>query len=103
MTDGESYLWDEVAKIGAKILGISFKTKKIPERMLNPAAIIFELLAIFSSKPALYDRQKMLEIKQSCWVASPEKFFRDFNFAPEFDLKTGLAHTLDWYIREKWL
>ena len=102
VTDGESYPWEEVAKIGAKKLDVSVKTKKIPEWVLNPAAIIFELLAYFSSKPPLYDRQRMLEIKQSCWVASPEKFFRKFNFEPEFDLQTGLSDTLEWYIQEKW-
>ena len=98
-----SYPWEEVAKIAAKKLDVSVKIIKIPEMILNPAAIVFEILAIFGSKPALYDRQRMLEIKQSSWVASPERFFRDFNFAPEFDLKVGLHHTLDWYIREKWL
>ena len=103
VTDGGSYHWEEVANIGAKKLDVLVKTKKIPEWILNPAAIICELLAIFSSKPPLYDRQRMLEIKQSCWVASPEKFFREFNFEPEFDLQTGLNHTLEWYIQKKWL
>ena len=103
VTDGESYPWEEVAKMGAEKLEVSVKTKKIPEWILNPVAILFEILALFSSRPALFDRQRMMEIKQSCWAASPEKFFREFNFAPEFDLKEGLSRTLDWYVREKWL
>ena len=103
VTDGETYSWHEVAKAAADKMNVSMKALKIPEIILTPIAIFFEALAMFSTKPALFDRQRMIDIRQSCWTASPENFFRDFNFVPQFNLTTGLAHTLDWYVKQKWL
>jgi len=103
VTDGETYSWQEVAKTAADKMNVSMKALKIPESILVPIAIFFEALAMFSAKPALFDRQRMIDIRQSCWAASPENFFRDFDFTPQFNLTTGLEHTLDWYVQQKWL
>jgi dihydroflavonol-4-reductase len=103
VTDGETYSWQEVAKAAADEMNVSVKALKIPESILIPIAIFFEALAMLSTKPALFDRQRMIDIRQSCWTASPENFFRDFDFTPQFNLTTGLAHTLDWYVKQKWL
>jgi dihydroflavonol-4-reductase len=103
VTDGETYSWQEVAKAAADKMNVSMKALTIPESILIPIAIFFEVLAMLSAKPALFDRQRMIDIRQSCWTASPENFFRDFDFTPQFNLTTGLAHTLDWYVKQKWL
>jgi len=103
VTDGKTYAWDEVAKMAAVKMNVSVKALKVPESILVPIAIFFEVLAMFSAKPALFDRQRMIDIRQSCWTASPKNFFREFNFSPQFDLATGLAHTLDWYVQQKWM
>jgi len=103
ITDGEFYSWEDITKSATDKMRISARILKIPEGVLPPIGIIFELLAVFSSKPALFDRQRMIDIRQSSWTASPEKFFCDFAFNPKFSLTAGLADTLDWYHREKWL
>jgi dihydroflavonol-4-reductase len=103
VTDGETYSWQEVAKAAADKMNVSMKALTIPESILIPIAIFFEALAMLSTKPALFDRQRMIDIRQSCWTASPKNFFRDFDFTPQFNLTTGLAHTLDWYVKQKWL
>ena len=103
VTDGKSYSWEDIAKSAAEKMNTSIKILKVNESVLVPIAIIFEILAMFSSKPALFDRQRMIDIKQSCWTASPKNFFRDFDFKPKFELAAGLACTLDWYLQKKWL
>ena len=103
ITDGEFYSWEKIAISAADKMNVSTRVLRLPEVILSPIAIIFELLAIFSSKPALFDRQRMIDIRQSSWTASPENFFRDFGFEPEFGLVAGLADTLDWYHQQKWL
>lgn len=103
VTDGNSYLWEDVAKKAAGKMNVSVKVLKVPESVLVPIAIFFEILSMFSAKPALFDRQRMIDIRQSCWTASPENFFRDFDFTPKFNLATGLDRTLDWYVQHKWL
>ena len=103
ITDGEFYSWEDITKSASDKMSVSARVLRLPETILYPIGIIFELLAIFSSKPALFDRQRMIDIRQSSWTASPENFFRDFGFEPEFGLVAGLADTLDWYHQKKWL
>ena len=103
ITDGEFYSWEDITRNAAARMNVSTRVLRLPEVILSPIAIVFELLAIFSSKPALFDRQRMIDIRQSSWTASPENFFRDFGFKPEFGLVAGLTDTLDWYHQQKWL
>jgi nucleoside-diphosphate-sugar epimerase len=102
VTDGRVHVWEQVAKECARIMNVRLKTLKIPEGILNPVALLFEAWASFSSKPALFDRQRMIDIQQSSWSASPEKFFAAVEFEPQYDLSRGLAQTIQWYQQQKW-
>ena len=102
VTDGRVHVWEQVAKECARIMNVRLKTLKIPEGILNPVALLFEAWASFSSKPALFDRQRMIDIQQSSWSASSEKFFAAVEFEPQYDLSRGLAQTIQWYQQQKW-
>ena len=102
VTDGQVHAWEQVATECARIMNVSLKTLKIPEGLLNPLALFFEACASFSSKPALFDRQRMIDIQQSSWSASSAKFFDAFEFKPEYELSRGLEQTINWYQQEKW-
>ncbi len=103
VTDGRVHAWEQVAKECSRIMNVSLKTLKIPEGLLNPLALFFEACASFSSRPALFDRQRMIDIQQSSWSASSDKFFDTFEFQPQYDLSRGLEQTINWYQQEKWL
>ncbi|MZH02549.1 MAG: NAD-dependent epimerase/dehydratase family protein [Nitrospinae bacterium] len=103
VTDGNVYVWEQIAKECARILNVHVKTLRVPEAVLVPVALFFEALASFSSKPALFDRQRMIDIRQSSWSASPESFFKVFAFEPKFQLSRGLTETITWCQQEKWL
>ncbi|MBT3923383.1 MAG: NAD-dependent epimerase/dehydratase family protein [Nitrospina sp.] len=103
VTDGQVYIWEQVAKESARIMNIRLKTLKIPEGVLSLAALLFEGWACFSSKAALFDRQRMIDIQQSSWSASPDKFFEELGFEPQYDLSRGLTETIKWYQEQKWL
>ena len=103
VTDGRVYVWEQIAKECARIMNIHVKTLKIPEAVLVPVALFFEAWSSVSSKPALFDRQRMIDIRQSSWSASPENFFKDFGFTPKYGLSRGLAETINWCQQEKWL
>jgi nucleoside-diphosphate-sugar epimerase len=103
VTDGKIHGWGQVAKECAQILNVRLKTLKIPEGILIPAALFFEACASFSSKPALFDRQRMIDIQQSSWSASPKKFFDELQFEPQYNLSRGLTQTIKWYQQQKWL
>jgi dihydroflavonol-4-reductase len=103
VTDGQIHSWKKVAKECAHIMRVRLKTLKIPEEVLYPLALLFEVYAIFSSKVALFDRQRMIDIRQSSWSASAKKFFEELEFEPQYKLDKGLAETILWYKKEEWL
>jgi dihydroflavonol-4-reductase len=103
VTDGNVYVWEQVAKECARIMNVNVKALKIPEAVLVPVALFFEAWSSFSSRPALFDRQRMIDIRQSSWSASPLIFFKEFDFTPQYKLSRGLAETINWYQQQKWL
>jgi dihydroflavonol-4-reductase len=103
VTDGHVYVWEQIAKECARIMNVRVKTLKVPEAVLVPVALFFEALSSFSSRPALFDRQRMIDIRQSSWSASSEKFFKEFDFTPQYELNRGLTETINWCQQEKWL
>lgn len=103
VTDGESYTWDNVADSALRILDVSAKTLVVPEVLLSLLANAAEALAWFSSKPALIDRQRVIDVCQTSWVASPKAFFESHTFQPKYNLDKGLEETVEWCKANNWL
>ncbi|MCA9483872.1 MAG: NAD-dependent epimerase/dehydratase family protein [Nitrospina sp.] len=103
VTDGELYHWEEVSRIASEILNTRPRTLTLPESLVRFAATLSEMNAAWTGKPALLDRQRFIDIRQTAWTASSGKFFRTFDFQPEYKLQRGLEVTLDWYRRHGWL
>ena len=103
VTDGNTYSWDDVVDTLIKILGVQARTIVIPEKVLGTIASLSEFLAWFGISPALFDRQRVIDVRQSSWTASSQKFFDTFGFRPLFGLERGLRDTLDWYKKNNWL
>ena len=103
VTDGCSYTWDKVADSAMRTLDVSAKTLVIPEVLLSFAANIFETLAWFGSKPALIDRQRVIDIRQTSWVASSKSFSESHGFQPKYNLDKGLYETVEWCRKNNWL
>ena len=75
----------------------------VPEILLPFFSIFFETLALFGSKPALFDRQRVIDICQTSWVASPKEFFESHTFHPEYNLEKGVKETINWCKKNNWL
>ncbi|MFQ5671589.1 MAG: NAD-dependent epimerase/dehydratase family protein [Nitrospinales bacterium] len=103
VTDGNTYSWEDVAQAAMRALGVKARSLRVPEGALMPLALLCETLARFGTKPALLDRQRLIDICQSSWTASCEKFMDQYEFQPRYDLNAGLAKTLDWYKNHRWL
>jgi nucleoside-diphosphate-sugar epimerase len=103
VTDGNIYTWDDVSQLAMQSLQIKARIFTLSEKNLKRAAMLSEAVAGFMQKTALLDRQRVLDICQSSWTASPQKFFDRFDFKPQFDLAHGLPHTLEWYQQQRWL
>ena len=103
VTDGVSYIWNDISDTAMSIFDMPAKTIVIPELLLVFLSRISETLAWFSLKPALFDRQRVIDICQTSWVASPKAFFESHAFQPKYNLEKGLEETIDWYKKNNWL
>ena len=103
VTDGCFYTWDDVAESAMRSLGVNAKTLVIPEALLRLAVNISDALAWFRSKPALIDRQRVIDISQISWTASSKVFFESHGFQPKYDLNKGLFETIEWCKKNSWL
>ena len=103
ITDGQVYSWEEVAETAARLMGVRPKSLRIPEPVMALGAWVAEGLARIKNQPALLDRQRVREIRQSAWTASSRRFFETYDFQPEMTLERGLMVTLNWYREQGWL
>jgi len=103
VTDGQVYSWDEVSDAAARHLRVRCRSITLPESGLALAGLVMEALGSFTKDAPLLDRQRVKDIVQSSWTASPEKFFSRYRFQPKFDMRSGLADTLTWYRDNHWL
>ncbi len=103
ITDGNSYSWDLVVKTASNLLNVKPRTLRIPDSLLIFIGLFLEFISIYRTTPPLLDSQRMIDIRQSTWTASSQKFFDDCKFDPQYDLQKGLEETLNWYKEHQWL
>ena len=66
-------------------------------------AVVVELLALFSAKPALVNFEKARDMVQDNWTCDGSKAKADFGFEQEIGLEAGIRETVDWYRAQGWL
>jgi nucleoside-diphosphate-sugar epimerase len=103
ITDGNTYSWDDVANAAMKALEVRARTVIIPVSLMGFAAMISEFLAKMGNRTPLLDRQRMIDLRQSSWTASSERFFDHYSFQPRLDLNQGMKQTCAWYKQQGWL
>jgi nucleoside-diphosphate-sugar epimerase len=101
--DGRIYTWQELSGGIQKAIGKFAVPVFVPEILITAAAYAGDLFAAFSKKPALLNRQKIVELKQKSWATSSEKIRKDLGFVPAYDLDKGCAETAQWYREHSWL
>ena len=103
VTDGKNYSIKQFAEITKKIL--NKKTVRIvtPVILVKTAAIISEQFAGLTKKATLFTTDKFKEITKINWACDATETISDFNFAPKYDLQRGVAETIKWYKKNRWL
>ncbi len=101
--DGNTYSWQELSGQIQKALGTHALPVFVPEWLITAAAYVSEGLGIFSTEPALLNRQKVIELKQMSWATSSDKIRNELGFAATYDLVEGCEETVQWYRKNGWL
>ena len=103
VTDGGTYSWDDVANAAMNALGVRAQTIIIPVSLMGFGAMLSEFISKMRGRIPLIDRQRMIDLRQSSWTASSERFFEHYAFQPQLDLNRGMKQTCDWYKQQGWL
>jgi nucleoside-diphosphate-sugar epimerase len=103
LTSSRYYGWKEIGDLTSKIMGKRVIRLRIPEWGVYVIAGVAEVLAKFSSKPALINLEKARDMVQDYWTCDPRKALKDFGFRQEISIEEGIQDTVDWYRRMRWL
>jgi len=103
LTDGQPHTWDHyqariVAATGKRALRLN-----LPSFTTDIAAAFGELATRIDKKPRLFNRQKVIMGKQVAWTCTHDRAQADFGYAPRVPLDDGIARTLEWYRKERWI
>jgi nucleoside-diphosphate-sugar epimerase len=103
ITSPEPYSWEEISHITLNILQKRGYKVPVPVALMKAVAIVSEGLASLTKKPALVNRQKVIDMEQDFWTCSPDKAKKELGFEAEIGLENGIRETLIWYKEQKWL
>lgn len=103
LTSPEPYAWDEVSRITLKVLQKRGINLPVPIALMKGIAFLSEALSALTKKPALVNKQKVIDMEQNFWTCSPNKAKNDLGFEAEIKLENGIRETLIWYKEQKWL
>jgi nucleoside-diphosphate-sugar epimerase len=103
VAENRSYSWSEFRKALLTTGGVSALNIKIPYAAAYLIGLASELASLFTSRPALTNRQKVREASQKYWVCDLTMMENELGFKAQHTLQQGLEITWKWYRDNKWL
>lgn len=103
VSDGKEYPSELFASITKKELGRKTIRFTVPLPVVKTIAALGERLAgLWGGMPTL-NTDKYNVLRSTNWRCEIEPLEKDFGFKAEYDLEKGVAETLAWYKKERWL
>jgi len=87
----------------AEALGIRPLKLKIPRSGARALATGLSALGYVLRRTFPFNLDKLNEVLPDYWICSNEKAKQVLGFQPQYDLKRGMSHAIDWYKSQKWL
>jgi nucleoside-diphosphate-sugar epimerase len=103
VAEDRPYSWSEFRKALLTTGGVKAFNIKIPLSIAYLIGLASEFSSLFTSRPALTNRQKIREAVQKHWVGDLRKTETELGFRAEHPLQTGLEITWRWYRDHNWL
>jgi nucleoside-diphosphate-sugar epimerase len=103
LSDGNSYGRYAFADTVKKLLHKETLRFHVPLPAARAVARLLEGVGWLRGHVPVLNREKLIELSAANWTCSIEEPQRDLDFAPRYNLTTGLAETLAWYKANKWL
>ncbi len=93
----------EFAQGVAAAMGRSVRLVRVPRIAGRALLSVTESAARVSGRPTILTTDKANEFFQPAWTGDPSPLIRDTGWRPAYDLRSGLAHTYEWYRKAGWL
>jgi nucleoside-diphosphate-sugar epimerase len=101
LSDGQIYSWQDVAEAISKAANIKTFPVPIFDFIFKVVGNIYEIIGNITNKPQVLNKQKIIEMLQTYWIADNSQILRDVNF--EFEkLENGAKITYNWYLENKY-
>ncbi len=103
VAEDRQYSWPEFKEALLSSGGVTARTIRIPYWAAYVMGLVSEFGALFTSRPALTNRQKVREAVQRYWTCDLTKIETDLGFLAAFPLEQGLKITWEWYRKQGWI
>lgn len=96
VTDGAVHEARQYTKLISNALNKKAIHIKLPVPVVSGIAALSEWIGQRRGKYPVLNRDKVAELKSRSWVCDIQTLKKDLNFAPSYDLESGLRETLAW-------
>jgi nucleoside-diphosphate-sugar epimerase len=103
VAEDRPYSWSEFREALLSSGGVKARTIKIPYWAAYLMGRASEFGSVFTSRPALTNRQKVREAVQRYWTCDLTKIESELGFRAAFPLEKGLRLTWEWYRKQGWI
>ena len=103
LTGDGIFSYQELLNTIAEQLGVEPFRFRLPRPALYVAAAAGTALGFLSKKTFALNIDKLNDILPDYWICSNQKAKDLLGFVPEYSLQSGMANTIEWYKRQKWL
>ncbi len=104
ITSPRSWSWDDVIAAAKPALGFRKLIRiSLPQPMVFFVGMVAGAVGTLRGVPVLINRDKANELVQDYWVCSPEQAELELGFTAGTTLDDGVAKTIAWYQRNRWL
>jgi nucleoside-diphosphate-sugar epimerase len=102
LANSSPYTWADIGKIISYSVGVKSFPLLTPDFVFKAAGLIMGTLSKITRKPAVLNKQKIVEMLQDAWVADTLSAENDLNIRFT-TLEVASQITYNWYLENGWL
>ncbi|MCX7930696.1 MAG: NAD-dependent epimerase/dehydratase family protein [Chlorobi bacterium] len=99
----EFYTWKQIGITTAAVVGRRAVPVVIPHALVLVIAALSGWIGHLRGQAPVLDYHKGRDIIQRYWICSTQRARCDFRYRQQVSLEDGIAETIEWYKRNKWL
>jgi nucleoside-diphosphate-sugar epimerase len=103
VTDGDLKTFRETLEAMAKALNVRPLPIRIPLPVIGAVGALGQFFSDLTGRPVILNRDKAAEVMAPDWSCDDGPARRELGYTPRYNLEQGLADTVAWYRRERWL